>query len=333
MNSYQIFQTVSIILAILFCIYMINKCIGIYSKFSNFTIDEKKHSLKIDGENIKFKDIINITIDDDIDDYTLMERWAARDTGRLRADRINFELKDGNYKHIITRNRKQVYNICKTLMKYKRFDIDLDYYKEPFITLYELAMMTIAIVIFGKFVPPIITILIILAVFFLYSMHSIIGFLITISLMMIIAFFMGENMHSDLIKLHNVNYSFKKIPDNVIQYLQNNSEYKELYNTNKKIVIYFTGANCPYVQGFDDKINYLQQKTKYNEKYSFVGLNASDTKYYKTKEDAKKDIELSNMCKEFCIINPNSQEIFSINGVGTNETSQLESIFYQLKDW
>ena len=151
--------------------------------------------------------------------------------------------------------------------------------------------------------------------------------------MMIIAFFMGENMHSDLIKLHNVNYSFKKIPDNVIQYLQNNSEYKELYNTNKKIVIYFTGANCPYVQGFDDKINYLQQKTKYNEKYSFVGLNASDTKYYKTKEDAKKDIELSNMCKEFCIINPNSQEIFSINGVGTNETSQLESIFYQLKDW
>lgn len=333
MNSFQIFQIVSIILVILFVIYMINKCIGIYSKFSNFEMNEKKCSLKIDGEDIKFKNIINITIDDDIEDYTLMERWAAKDTGRLHADRINFELKDGSYRHIVTRNRKQVYNICQTLMKYKHFDIDLDCYKEPIITLYEFIMMTVGVIIFGKFVPPIITVLIVLAVFLLYSMHSIIGFFITISLMMVIACFIGGDKHSDLIKLHNVDYSFRKLPNNVIQYLQSNSEYKDLYNTNKRIVIYFTGANCPYVQGFDDKINYLQQKTEYNEKYSFIGINASETKYYKTKQDAKNDIELYKMCKEFCIINPQKQEIFSINGIGTNETSQLESVFYQLKNW
>ena len=50
-------------------------------------------------------------------------------------------------------------------------------------------------------------------------------------------------------------------------------------------------------------------------------------------EEANANIAFSNKCQEFCIVNPNKNEVFSINGIGYEEASKLESILNQLKNW
>ncbi len=135
-----------ILLSLGFAAHMIDRCLQLYSGFSNFKIDEAMRCIKLNGEIIKFSEIKNITIDNDISNYSPVDRLAVRDTGRLISDRINIELKSGIIKHITTRRRMQVYHFCKILMKYKKFPIDIDFYKEPFMTPYEFILGVVVFV-------------------------------------------------------------------------------------------------------------------------------------------------------------------------------------------
>lgn len=132
--------------------------------------------------------------------------------------------------------------------------------------------------------------------------------------------------------LDGINYAIKTLPDNVVQYLKTKSEYKDLY-TDKKFVIYFVGADCPYAQAFIDAIDPVSSNSEFSSKYNFYPQEASGSKTFDNMDDANADIEFSNTCHEFCIVNPSKNEIFAIDGVGYEEAEKVGSIIEQLKDW
>ena len=42
---------------------------------------------------------------------------------------------------------------------------------------------------------------------------------------------------------------------------------------------------------------------------------------------------ITNLCHEFCVVNPVKDEIFAIDGIGYKEASKIADILEQLKDW
>ena len=136
----------------------------------------------------------------------------------------------------------------------------------------------------------------------------------------------------ELTGLDGINYSFTKIPDSVVTYLKDKSNYKDLY-TDKKFVIYYVGADCPYAQSFIETFEPLKANESYMDTYNFYAEEASGSKTFSNMEDAQADISFSNMCHEFCVVNPKINEIFSIDGIGDAEIAKIESIIEQLKAW
>lgn len=132
--------------------------------------------------------------------------------------------------------------------------------------------------------------------------------------------------------MDNIDYSIKNIPTDIVKYLKTTSEYKNLY-TDKKFVIYYVGADCPYAQAFMDKIDPIRNDPTYTEFYNFYPEAASGTKQYSTLNEAQRSVEFSNLCQEFCIVNPLANELFTINGIGYNETEKLLDILNQIKNW
>lgn len=143
----SIFTILFLIFIFTFVGYVIFRITKFYNKYDSFEINENQRQIIINNEAIKFKDIVNITIDENIEDISIEDRFINKDTGRLCIDRINFELKDGSIKYVNTRYRNQLYKILKTLKKYKNFNINLEEYKPNFFNTYELIIF-IVIVIF-----------------------------------------------------------------------------------------------------------------------------------------------------------------------------------------
>lgn len=142
----------------------------------------------------------------------------------------------------------------------------------------------------------------------------------------------SASANPQLTGLDGINYSYKKLPDATVNYLKTKSDYKDLY-TDKKFAIYYVGADCPYAQAFIDNIEPLKDNSEIAEKYNFYPEEATGMKTYDSQEDAKAAIDFSNKCQEFCIVNPNTNEIFTIDGIGNKEAAKLSSIFEQLKNW
>lgn len=132
--------------------------------------------------------------------------------------------------------------------------------------------------------------------------------------------------------IKDVNYSFKSLKSDTLSYLKTKSEYKD-YFTGKKLVIYFTGADCPYAEMFNTALGPLKSDSKYTSQYTFYPKNASGYQSYDSMEDAKSSVDFENTCHEFCIVNTKKGQIFSIDGIGENEADQLSSIIDQLQDW
>lgn len=131
--------------------------------------------------------------------------------------------------------------------------------------------------------------------------------------------------------LDNIDYSIKTLPDDIVTYLKTQSDYKEHYS--KKLAIYYIGADCPYAQAFITTIEPLKNDPTYSEQFNFYPEQASGMKTYSTMEEAQTAINFSNTCQEFCIINTETNQIFTINGIGDSEAAKLPEIFEQLKDW
>ena len=105
----------------------------------------KSHKIKFyndgifDGYGIiKYKDIINITIEKNIQNVSLTERIMKRDTGRLVYDKIIFKLKDGSEESIITQRRYFLRKILLHINKNTKFKFNINKYKEPYLTTYEI---------------------------------------------------------------------------------------------------------------------------------------------------------------------------------------------------
>ena len=105
----------------------------------------KSHKIKFyndgifDGYGIiKYKDIINITIEKNIQNVSLTERIMKRDTGRLVYDKIIFKLKDGSEESIITQRRYFLRKILIHINKNTKFKFNINKYKEPYLTTYEI---------------------------------------------------------------------------------------------------------------------------------------------------------------------------------------------------
>lgn len=327
---------IMVILLTCFLVYAIKKNLNIFSKFSKVKIKEKEHLIQIDDKIVYFREIQNIKIEEDTEEFSLEDRFFVKDTGRLRADRIVLELKNGGIANINTSSRKQVYDICKVLARYKKLDIDIDRYKETqFFTPYEFIAIMVAIFTFGKSVPILVTVLIIFSIYLSYVKRNFIGFILMFASILILAANLGEKRANDNLPLDikNINYAIVQLSNNNISYLEESDEYSSLYNSNKKFVIYFNDIDCPYGSEFEDVIKNIVQSKIYDDSYTFVAENALQNKLYRTKQEAESAIAFSNICKEFCIVNPLKRTVFRIDGIGHNEALQIESILNQLKDW
>lgn len=134
--------------------------------------------------------------------------------------------------------------------------------------------------------------------------------------------------------LKNVNYSVNIFSQSFMNWLKTKSEYKNYLD--RKLVIYPTGTNCPYGRGlenavrkiiplYEGKYNYYANVYSGGEMYKNATFeNLSDMEEYKT---------FIHICKEFCVINPYNNQIFSIEGVKTREINMFEDIFKSLDNW
>ncbi len=132
--------------------------------------------------------------------------------------------------------------------------------------------------------------------------------------------------------LKGINYSFSTLKPNVLEYLKTNSEYKNYFD-GKKLVIYYTGADCPYAQVFETALSSVKNDSTYSSGYNFYAQSASGMKTFSSQADAQADIDFSNKCHEFCIVNTKNAQMFAIDGVGVEEATQVGAIIIQLKDW
>ncbi len=132
--------------------------------------------------------------------------------------------------------------------------------------------------------------------------------------------------------MDGIDYVIKTIPYNTVTYLKTKSEFKKLY-TDKKFIIYYVGADCPFAQALIKAIDPLSADSLYTEKYNFYPQGASGIKRFDSIEEAQADADFSNICQEFCVVNPSSDQIFSINGIGYKEAEKIPDILKQLLDW
>lgn len=124
------------------------------------------------------------------------------------------------------------------------------------------------------------------------------------------------------------------IPENIVAYLQKSETYSGYYNQNKKFVIYYTGANCPYLQSFLTSLNAITNDAQYQQYYNFMPVDANRMAVFNSKEDARNDTYFNmKLCHEFCIVNPAKKEIFFFDGIGEEEATMLPSVFNDLKNW
>lgn len=128
---------------LLYMIVMLLIAFGFLKLYSKFF--SKSHKIKFyhdgifDGSDvIKYKDIINITIEKNIQNVSLTERIIKRDTGRLVYDKIIFKLKDGSEESIITQRRYFLRKILIHVNKNTKFKFNINKYKEPYLTTYEI---------------------------------------------------------------------------------------------------------------------------------------------------------------------------------------------------
>lgn len=134
--------------------------------------------------------------------------------------------------------------------------------------------------------------------------------------------------------MEGINYGFKTIPEKVNNYLKISTQYSTYYNSDKKFGIYFIGANCPHAQAFDNAMNPIVNDPNYQQYYNFMAIDINQgIQTFTSKEEAQNYIDFNDLCKEFCIVNPNKKEIFYIDGVGEAEATKLPYIFDSLKTW
>ena len=152
-------------------------------------------------------------------------------------------------------------------------------------------------------------------------------------------------------------------------YILNESEYKNSFHSDRNIVFYVEECPCPYSRMFVSKLSTLIKSKKYANTLNFIEIpkdrsviTMSDKEYREYKELKENNVEQYNdfiangmspiedilpeskgkylnefysKCSVFCIVHRTGTKMVKYNGVGKDETDQLEEILdkYSNNDW
>jgi len=126
----------------------------------------------------------------------------------------------------------------------------------------------------------------------------------------------------------------KKLAPELVDYLKKSNKYGTYYNQNKKFAIYFTGMNCPYGEAFANAMSAIVNDPSYKDSYNFYAMDANQTSaQFNSNEEAKNDVDFSNLCNAFCIVNPSKNELYYLDGVGEEDAANIKTTFDNLKAW
>lgn len=141
-----------------------------------------------------------------------------------------------------------------------------------------------------------------------------------------------EKENPELTNLEGVNYTYKDLSDEAVNYLKTKSQYKELYK-NKKFVVYNLTPDCACAKALMDTIDPLKANPEIAQNYNFYPEKNPGKPEYDSEEDQKASREFASKCQQFCIVNPNTNEVFTINDINNKDVAKLGSVFEQLKNW
>lgn len=121
------------------------------------------------------------------------------------------------------------------------------------------------------------------------------------------------------------------LPPPVVAYLQNSLLYGNFYNENQKFVVYFTDTQPVYPSSFLPAVEQIEQNPVFAKEYAFLPRR-TEVSLPETGETAA-DRGFTDLCGQFCIINPARGEIFYITGIGEEDSRELRHIFDALEQW
>ena len=123
-----------------------------------------------------------------------------------------------------------------------------------------------------------------------------------------------------------------ELPAQIINYLQNSLIYGNVFNENQKFVIYFSPTDSDYYpETFLKTLHILEQDQTFSQEYTFLPRNQYIS--LETSQELEDDKNFIKLCKQFCIINPQTNEIFYINGISEQDAKELPNIFEALRRW
>ena len=121
------------------------------------------------------------------------------------------------------------------------------------------------------------------------------------------------------------------LPPPLVAYLQNSLLYGNFYNENQKFVVYFTDMQPVYPSSFLPAVEQIEQNPVFAKEYAFLPRR-TEVSVPETGETAA-DRGFTDLCGQFCIINPARGEIFYITGIGEEDSRELRHIFDALEQW
>ncbi|MBQ3644697.1 MAG: hypothetical protein II961_08885 [Candidatus Riflebacteria bacterium] len=137
-----------------------------------------------------------------------------------------------------------------------------------------------------------------------------------------------------LTSVKNIDYEFYEIYPSLQKYINTESDLKEIYSDDKKIVCYWYGMNCPYGNAFSEAMKKFKDDEKYKESYYFRPKEAkriSITAYSEEEMQIKNDYMLAK--GSFCIFNPEKNQVLTIHSVGNEEAASIKLILDELLWW
>lgn len=121
-------------------------------------------------------------------------------------------------------------------------------------------------------------------------------------------------------------------------YLKSSEYYKETFNGNKKIVLFYPkGSKIQYPVEFSDSIQAAKKNPEYNEKYVFLPFETiKNNALFDIKEGeklVKYTAELKKDCRSFCIVNPTKGQLYFYYAPSKKEAENLTKILDRLQYW
>lgn len=123
-----------------------------------------------------------------------------------------------------------------------------------------------------------------------------------------------------------------KIPNQVRNLLIYNSDFNEIYKSNKHTVLMFTGynknlRNSLSIERFYNHLSSI--KPKYTKRINFVVRSEDKDIQYKLSDDTQAYKELKEHCAQFCVIDRELKSMFVLKNISDSELELAEVILQQ----